>query len=160
MLTPHDELLSPHFRLSEFTLSQVATRRVIRNEPSEEQLTNLRRLAHVLEGVREALRVPLVISSGFRSRALNSAIGGSPGSAHLYGRAADFMALGSLSPAAVVQLIVDAGIVFDQLIDEKSWVHLGLAPVGEAPRRQVLTALFWPGKPTRYVPGLLRACRL
>ncbi|WP_030188348.1 D-Ala-D-Ala carboxypeptidase family metallohydrolase [Streptomyces violaceorubidus] len=43
-----------------------------------------------LEAMRHALGdVPLTISSGFRSRACNSAVGGSSTSRHLYGDAAD-----------------------------------------------------------------------
>ncbi|MEW2449687.1 D-Ala-D-Ala carboxypeptidase family metallohydrolase [Streptomyces parvulus] len=43
-----------------------------------------------LEAMRHALGdVPLTISSGFRSRACNSAVGGSATSRHLYGDAAD-----------------------------------------------------------------------
>ena len=41
-----------------------------------------------------------------------------------------------------------------QVIFEGTWVHVGLAPRGTKPRRQVLTAVFRPGKRTTYQQGL------
>ncbi|MFE5393140.1 D-Ala-D-Ala carboxypeptidase family metallohydrolase [Streptomyces sp. NPDC056568] len=50
-----------------------------------------------LEAMRHALGdVPLTISSGFRSRACNNAVGGSATSRHLYGDAADLVGSPSL----------------------------------------------------------------
>jgi zinc D-Ala-D-Ala carboxypeptidase len=54
----------------------------------------------------------------------------------------------------VCQQIIDAGIAFDQLIREGTWVHLGLADAGKQPRREVLTAVLRPGQSVRYVKGL------
>ena len=151
-----DQQLSPHFSLSEFTHSQTATRLGLRNEPLSAELANLRRLADVLEDVRRALGgVPIIISSGYRSPAVNNAVGGARNSAHLTGRAADFTAPRFGPPKRICQRIIDAGIVFDQLIDERGWVHLGIAPQGVEPRREVLTAFFAAGVPTRYAKGLV-----
>lgn len=147
--------LSPHFSIAELTHSQAATRLGVLNEPGVAQLDNLRRLADVLETVRAAVRdLPVLISSGYRSPAVNQAVGGASTSAHLDGRAADFTVPRFGSPKAVCQRIVDAGIVFDQLIYEGAWVHLGIAVQHEPPRRQVLTAIFETGRPTRYLKGL------
>jgi zinc D-Ala-D-Ala carboxypeptidase len=154
-MTP-DTQLTPHFRLSEFLLSQAATRLGLRNEPFTAEQENLRRLALVLEEVRHALGGhPVVISSGFRSFVVNNAVGGSVKSAHLTGRAADFTVPGFGTPRQVCQRIVDAGVIFDQLIDERGWVHLGIAARNAEPRREVLTAFFQPGAPTKYSKGLL-----
>ncbi|MDI3390066.1 D-Ala-D-Ala carboxypeptidase family metallohydrolase [Streptomyces sp. B-S-A8] len=50
-----------------------------------------------LEAMRHALGdVPVTVSSGFRSKACNSAVGGSPTSRHLYGDAADLTGSPSL----------------------------------------------------------------
>lgn len=152
-----DQALSAHFFLSEFTHSQTAVRRGLRNDPLTAQLDNLRRLAAVLEGVRTALgNVSILISSGFRSSALNNAVGGSvkPPSAHMDGRAADFTAPAFGAPRDICQRLVDAGLVFDQLIHEGAWVHLAISGANTAPRNQLLTARFSGTGAPRYTPGL------
>ncbi|WP_026455594.1 M15 family metallopeptidase [Saccharomonospora iraqiensis] len=51
---------------------------------------NIRRVMWQLEALRHKLGDrPLVITSGFRSESCNAAVGGSPTSLHMYGRAAD-----------------------------------------------------------------------
>lgn len=147
--------LSPHFSVPELTHSQAAIRLGLNNDPGVGQLDNLRRLADVLETVRTAVRdMPVLISSGLRTLAVNRAVGGAADSAHLDGRAADFTVPRFGSPKQVCQRIIDQGIVFDQLIYEGSWVHLGIAVAHDQPRRQVLTAIFEAGSPTRYLKGL------
>lgn len=147
--------LSPHFSVDELTHSQAATRLGVRNEPNAAQLDNLRRLANVLELVRTAVRNnPVLISSGFRSPVVNNDVGGSLASAHMDGRAADFTVPRFGTPRQVCQCIVDAGLTFDQLIFEGTWVHLGIAARNAAPRGEVLTAIFEPGRKTRYLKGL------
>jgi len=151
-----DYPLSPHFWLSECTVSGMATRRGIRNEPVGSQLENLRRLAQCLEVVRSNLvGHPILISSGFRNSQLNALVGGSRTSAHLDGRAADFTCPGFGTPRQICEQLVTAGVVFDQLIYEGTWVHLGIPVWGEAPRQQVLTAIFERGQPTRYLKGIV-----
>lgn len=152
-----DEQLSPHFHLSEFTVSETATRLGLRNEPLGPQVSNLRRLAGVLEDVRRALGdVAITVTSGYRAPLVNAAVGSEPTSAHPDGRAADFIAPRFGTPVFIARRLIDAGIVFDQLIDEGGWVHLGIAPLGCTPRQQVLTAVFRRGEKTHYVSGLLR----
>lgn len=147
--------LSEHFSLAELTASQTADRAGIRNVPGPEASENLRRLAALLEDVRYCLgQVPMLVSSGFRSPTVNNLVGGASNSAHKDGRAADFTAPRYGSPRQICQRIIDAGIVFDQLIYEGSWVHIGIAKVGEQPRRQVLTAVFRPKQATQYLEGL------
>lgn len=160
--TPTDLVLSPNFRLSELTLSQAAVRHSVGNTPNPEQLENLRRTAAMLEQVRTLLgHLPIVISSGFRSAAVNALVGGSLKSAHLRGLAADFTCPAFGSPEQVSRAIAASGLAFDQLIHEGTWVHLAAsAPTHEghsaptACRRQVLTARFVPNAPTRYLQGI------
>ena len=84
--------LSPHFALSEFTKSATAKKRGIANVPSEQEIENLRRLCQgTLEPLREALRLPIIITSGYRCKALNNILGrSSKNSQHMAGCAADF----------------------------------------------------------------------
>ena len=72
-----DQLLTPHFKLSEFTKSSTATARKIDNTPSQEVISNLQALCqNVLEPLREYFNCPIIIDSGYRSPALNKAVGG------------------------------------------------------------------------------------
>ena len=85
-------LLSPHFCLDEFTKSSTAIKHGIQNNPPQEAVENLRRLcANTLEPLREELGLPVVITSGFRSKALNDLLAhSSERSQHMQGQAADF----------------------------------------------------------------------
>lgn len=84
--------LSPHFSLKEMTDSQTAVRYGIANVPSEQEIENLHRLCQgTLEPLREALQLPVVITSGFRTKALNDKLAHpSERSQHMQGQAADF----------------------------------------------------------------------
>ena len=129
--------LTPHFTLKEMTLSQIAAREGLDNTPGPEAVANLTLLCRTLEQVRAFYKAPILVSSGFRSLAVNQRVGGSPNSAHLTGRAADFTVV-DVNPRDVALHIRDSGLEFDQLILEfDSWVHLAIS--GEAPRNQVLT---------------------
>lgn len=59
-------------------------------------------LLAVLEEVRQHFDAPVVITSGCRCASHNQRVGGSPGSQHLLGRAADIQVRG-VAPAAVAQ---------------------------------------------------------
>lgn len=79
-----------HFKLEEFTRSTTAVRLCIENNPAPEQIQNLNNLvSHVLDPLREVIKAPIIITSGFRSYELNKMIGGAPNSQHLSGCAAD-----------------------------------------------------------------------
>nr|WP_314635587.1 D-Ala-D-Ala carboxypeptidase family metallohydrolase [uncultured Janthinobacterium sp.] len=131
--------------------SQVATRKGIDNTPTPAIVANLTRLAELLEQVRALVGAPIAISSGYRSPALNRAVGGAANSAHVLGLAAD-ISTAKLAPKALAMLIRQSDIAFDQLIYEGTWVHIGLST--GAPRRQVLTAKF-AGGGVSYVTGIV-----
>ncbi len=144
--------LSQHFTLEELIFSQTAVRKGIDNTPAPEIVRNLRRLAGVLEEVCALLAAPVVISSGYRSPALNRAVGGARNSAHMSGLAADLTAPDAGTVLQVARRIAASNIAYDQLIHEYgSWVHLGLADEGEAPRRENLSIF----KGTGYLPGIV-----
>jgi zinc D-Ala-D-Ala carboxypeptidase len=133
--------LTPHFTLEEMTDSQTAARKGIPNVPTDQERKNLLRTAEVLEKVRTLLGdKPVLISSGYRSPAVNAAVGGSKSSAHMSGLAVDFSCPGHGTPLKICKTLhphmKELGI--DQLIHEfNSWVHLGLR--GGDPRHQALT---------------------
>ena len=85
--------LSPHFKLNEFTKSETANRLGLKNEPTAEALVNLTALCHeVLEPLRRAVKKAIVINSGYRSEAVNKAVGGVSNSQHMKGEAVDLSA--------------------------------------------------------------------
>lgn len=117
--------LSEHFTLEEMTLSQEAVRSGLRNEPNALQVEALRLLCvNVLEPLRTRVKRPIVVSSGFRSKTINTRIGGAAGSQHCQGEAADITVPG-IATADLVDIIRALRLPFDQLIDEFSrWVHV------------------------------------
>jgi hypothetical protein len=155
-ITELEHRLSPHFTVAELSVSNTGARAGLRNTPVGDALTNLSRLANTLEQVRALLYgAPILVSSGYRSPAINALIGGSPSSAHMRGLAADFIAPKFGRPKAIAETIRGSSIQFDQLIFEGTWVHLGLAEKAAVPRRQVLTAVFGgAGRKTRYLVGI------
>jgi hypothetical protein len=132
--------LSPNFTLAQLIRSDTAERLGIDNHPGAEHVANLVRVAAAMEDLMELLGRPLAISSGYRSPALNAAVGGASHSRHALGLAVDFTCAGFGSPLEVARAIASSTLRFDQLIHEYGrWVHLGLEPDGIPPRRQSLT---------------------
>lgn len=130
--------LSAHFTLEEMTASQTATRRGLNNTPNDSAIDNLRRLCLVLEEVRKVVGKPITVTSGYRGRELNQAIGGASNSQHTYGCAADIKVHG-LTPDEIIRMILTANIRFDQLIREyDSWVHISVPINGKSWRKQCL----------------------
>ncbi|AOS80270.1 hypothetical protein Q5W_15475 [Hydrogenophaga sp. PBC] len=149
--------LTPNFTLAELLQSDTAERRGIPNVPTAQALLAIQRqLAPGLQRIRDLLGAPLIVSSGYRSPALNAAIGGSRNSQHTRGEAADFRAPGYGSPLEICRLLTahKERIGFDQLIEEGTWVHVSF--VATRPRGQVLTAHFVNGR-ARYTEGLKQA---
>jgi hypothetical protein len=152
-----DIQLSPNFLLSEFTASSAAARNGLKNEPLGYQLDNLRRLANKMQSIRGFVLHGAAVSiiSGLRTDQVNAIVGGVATSQHKEGLAADFIAPGFGTPRQICQAIIDAGITFDQLIFEGTWVHLSIAAEGAAWRNEVLTAVFEPCKKPKYLKGLV-----
>jgi hypothetical protein len=132
-------ILTPHVTLEEMLASQTAARLGIDNTPTDPViLDNLKKTAEMLEQVRTLLGSrPIIISSGYRCLAVNTAVGSSPTSAHVQGQAADFTCPGFGNPYQVCQAVAASNIQFDQLIFEfASWTHIAWR---DNPRRQLLT---------------------
>ena len=133
--------LSPHFELREFTESATARKYGIVNEPPAEAVENLKALCvHTLEPLREALGLPIVITSGYRCKALNDKIGHhSERSQHMSGCAADFHVGGpsrrELLIQAFRQIMTDPKITFDQVIIYPSFIHVSYVSNGKNRRK-------------------------
>lgn len=131
--------LTPHFHLSEFTVSQTAVRRRIDNEPPAQVIAQLADTAEKMEQVRHLLGdKPIIVTSGYRSPKVNKAVGGSRTSAHLTGHAVDFICPGYGRPIDICHKLVSSLVRFDQLIEEGNWVHISFDP---RMRGEVLTLL-------------------
>jgi hypothetical protein len=149
--------LSKYVSLAEVTRSDTAKRKGIDNSPTVEHLENLKVISEeVFDKVREYFGVPIFISSGYRSAALNKAIGGSATSDHNLGKALDLDQDGhgnGVTNADVFNYI-KSNLDFDQLIWEfgtdknPDWVHVGYRK--GANRKQILKAVREGGK-TKYV---------
>ena len=150
--------LSPHFCLKEFTESATARKHGIVNEAPPEAVENLKALCQgTLEPLREALGLPVVITSGFRTKALNSILAhASDKSLHVVGRAADFYVssagfklqdAGFKSEPTRRELLIKAfrlilqepEIDFDQLILYPTFIHVSFVSK-EKNRRGILLA--------------------
>lgn len=143
--------LSKHFTLAELTYSDTARGRGIINLPGPVALRNLSTLADTLERVRSLVGGPLGVSSGFRCIALNRVLLSNDNSAHVQGLAADINSKFH-TPKQLAKLIHESGIEYDQLIEEGTWIHLGLR--AELPmRRENLTMRKVNGK-TTYTKGI------
>ena len=123
--------LTEHFSLAELTVTNTG----IDNTPPNTIVDNLYTLAQGLEKVRtQCKNNPIKVLSGYRSKDVNAAAKGSKKSAHMLGQAADFI-VGNMTLKEVFDAIRKSGIVYDQLIIEPSWIHIGLS---ENPRRENL----------------------
>ena len=134
--------LSRNFMLREFVNSATAARKGISNKPTEVHLANLKKLIdNVIQPVRDKIG-PIRITSGYRSPALNRAIGGSSRSQHSKGMAADiqFVRDNEMDNKVIFDTILEMGLDFDQMINEfdYSWIHISYNP--KKNRKQVLEA--------------------
>ena len=122
--------LSPHFTLAEMCESQTAEKHGIANIPSSEAVANMRRLCEgCLEPLREALGLPIIITSGYRTKALNNHILHSARkSQHVSGQAADFYVEGTSRRELLIKafhlIIVNEDIDYDQLILYPTFIHV------------------------------------
>jgi uncharacterized protein YcbK (DUF882 family) len=135
--------LTEHFSLSEMCSTSVQT--ADHNFPSQEVITNLKRLAKWLEMLRDEWNKrygegndPIYINSGYRSPAVNKAVGGVATSNHLTGCAADIRVLGNEQLVRYATILLDisdeSGEAFDELIFEHNsrtgnyWLHFAVRP--------------------------------
>ena len=125
--------LTKNFSLSEFTKSNTASRRGLDNNPTAEHIHNLVGLCeHILQPLRDYIGCSIRISSGYRGKALNEAIGGSKTSDHCNGNAADIELLinGEEDNARLYNAIKSLDLEFYQMIwefgddEQPNWIHI------------------------------------
>ena len=137
--------LSEHMTLAELTKTNTG----IENVPSEAQVENLKRLCRWLERLRRRWNDkygdgddPIIINSGFRSAAVNKAVGGVPTSNHLTGCAVDIRCIGMEQALRYAAILLDISDMsredFDELLIEQKrsvvWIHFAVRPSGNRRR--------------------------
>ena len=133
-----------YFTLREFFYSDTAGKKGIQNIPEDFWvIDNIKKLIPVLNKLREAWGGPIRITSGYRTKELNDAIGGVKTSLHLKGLAADLVpGNGDIKFFKAFVPVFFEDKPFDQLILEKSgsseWVHFGLYNNEGRQRKQVI----------------------
>jgi hypothetical protein len=131
------ERISEHISYKEATRSITAVRNGIKNVPNEKQLRNMKLIAQkVFEPLRDFIGAPIKVESFFRSRELNTKIGGSQNSQHMKGQAIDIdddYARGRYTNTDMFNYIAE-NLEFDQIIWEfgnyhnPAWVHVSYKP--------------------------------
>lgn len=126
--------ITMHFTIEELYASATAKAKGIDNKPGVQQLINLVYLtAYVLEPLREAMKEPIKINSGYRCPQLNRAVGGVSNSQHLKGQAADICIDGDMKKGRKWFDYIRQHLQFDQLIWEHDksgtyWIHVSFVP--------------------------------
>lgn len=118
-----------NFMISELCYSDTAKLLKISNIPTDlkiyDNLLNL--IFYVLQPLRLKLGKPIIINSGYRSKILNTKVGGVSNSQHLTGQAADIHVNG-MTNYKLFDYIKLSGIPYDQCILEHStsgsWIHI------------------------------------
>ncbi|MGP1378767.1 MAG: D-Ala-D-Ala carboxypeptidase family metallohydrolase [Prevotella veroralis] len=141
-----------HFTLAELSQSSTAVKLNIDNNPPALVRAHLTETITLLECIRaewaeycerKGLGTPaLRVGSGYRSPAVNKAVGGVKNSVHMYGYAADLNPVNG-SEDEFEQFMANEfskmGYAYDQIIIERSktsqWVHVGYKRPDDKQRR-------------------------
>lgn len=123
--------ITENFTLEELIKTNTALG--IDNTPTPEAIENLKNIAiKILQPIRDQFKVPVIVTSGYRSPAYNKAIGGAVGSQHMKGEAVD-IDLGNKNGEVFWWIIEN--LEWDQIIWEKGsappngnpdWIHISL----------------------------------
>jgi uncharacterized protein YcbK (DUF882 family) len=144
--------LSQHFTLGELCKTSAKTQDG--NIPSHVHIENLKRICGWLEMLRSEWNKrygegddPIIINSGYRSEAVNKAVGGAPNSNHLTGCAVDIHVYGIEQLVRYAAILLDISDErqedFDELLLERSprgtyWLHFAVRPTGNRRRIRLI----------------------
>lgn len=140
--------ISKNFSYHEFEHSDIAKEERITNVITSAEVRDAIKslVDNLLQPLRDAVKKPLKISSGYRCPALNShhKVGGSATSQHVKGEAADVWCA-TLTPYELASKVTAFGLKFDQMILYPGFVHLSYRKSGTQ-RMQILYNKSYNGK--------------
>ena len=116
-----------HFRIEEFEASPTAKTMGIDNTiPAEARRAVESLVEAVLDPLREEFAMPIYVNSGYRSAALNAAVGGVANSQHRRGEAADITSGTRDGNMRLWRLLRKMRLPVDQAINEHNyaWIHV------------------------------------
>lgn len=122
--------LVPHFTLEELCTTSHEKYRLLNLDEAQKQMGKMYMLAGFAERVREIIGKPVIITSGFRCKELNKAIGGAITSQHTLCEAIDIVVKG-MRCEDVFNRIVTSDLKYNQIIIERNskgsqWVHISI----------------------------------
>jgi len=150
--------ISRYFELLELTRSDIATRLLLDNSPTDVDIERLQVLCrNILDKIYDQFG-PIILNSVYRSRIVNKKLGGSTDSQHCKGEAADIEILG-ITNQELIEWIVN-NCEYDQVILEfynpeitgSGWVHVSFKKNGN--RKEILTSILQ-NKKVVYKPGII-----
>jgi len=110
-----DLQLSPHFKIKEF-----------RCKCGSDVIIIDMSLIAILQAIRFAINKPIVITSGYRTPAYNTKVGGAANSLHVKGQAVDIQVAG-LPPKEVARIAEQAGckgVCYYTRTGSHGWTHI------------------------------------
>ena len=126
--------LSKNFTLEELTHTDIE----LPNFPNNKQRSHIQDLCtSLLQPIRDKFG-RIHITSGFRSKAVNKAVGGKYYSQHTKGEAADIVPLNAKIDKVMAWIVDESGLQFGQCIletvgsgiNKKQWIHISLPRIG------------------------------
>ena len=123
-----NQLKSEFFILDELIKSSTAKRLKIDNTPNAEVLKNLQYgVDMVLDPLRRIIQKPIIITSGYRCKKLNKAVGGVANSWHQQGNAADIHIADEENAREIFEILKTLHSVDTILFEHSSnsqWIHV------------------------------------
>lgn len=123
-----ESLRRKNFIPDEFFVSEKAKKLGVVNYPDKGQelsiLTAMMSTADMMQQLRELLGKPIKITSTYRCKKVNDAVGSKDSSQHLLGLACDFVCPSFGTPEEIVKFLCDKDFLVDQCFNEGSWVHI------------------------------------
>ena len=130
-------------KITNFTFKElIKTDTGLDNMPNDMNvIKNLCRLADFLQTIRNELHLPIIVTSGYRSKEVNEAVGCASSSYHVKGLAVDIKCSDMDKLLSVLHShlmdIDQLGIYYSNTKQE--WYHIGLPEDDKVPRNQIYT---------------------
>lgn len=130
-------------KITNFTFNElIKTDTGLDNMPNDMNIIkNLCRLADFLQTIRNELHLPIIVTSGYRSKEVNEAVGCASSSYHIKGLAVDIKCSDMDKLLSVLHShlmdIDQLGIYYSNTKQE--WYHIGLPEDDKVPRNQIYT---------------------